>query len=383
MTLETLNLPFVDKLLEMKKLEKAKSTYLGQFARESFKGVMHPFFDLHIPVSYRSSSSMPNFQNLPKRDPEIGNLIRKGIIPSPDCVICEADFSGAEVITSVCYHKDRNFYNYLTKKDENGVLINDMHRDNATDLWMLPSDMLTNPDYDSDQKKKAKMIRFFAKNCWTFAQFYGDWFKSCGEALWDNCIDGNLELPTGILLKDHLESQGIYDLGEMTEYGPTEGSFLEHCAHVEDKMWNERFPEYTQWKKDIVTFYQKYGYIETFFGFRFVGYMDSKQCCNFPIQGTSFHLLVYTLIMVDKFIRKHKLRTKLIGQIHDSIIADVHKDELQFYLKGVNDIVTGLQNKFKWLIVPMEIEAEITQLREDGGNFSELKEVDPLNPKLW
>jgi hypothetical protein len=254
----------------------------------------------------------------------------------------------------------------------------------ASDLWMLPPDMLVNPSYDDDQKKKAKMIRFFAKNCWTFAQFYGDWFKSCGETLWETCITSeNLELPNGVLLRDHIKNKGIYELGEMTEYGPTEGSFLEHCAHVEDKMWNERFPEYTQWKKDIVTFYQKYGYIETFFGFRFVGYMNSKQCCNFPIQGTSFHLLVYTLIMVDKFIRKNKLRTKLIGQIHDSIIADVHKDELSFYLKGVNDIVTGLQDKFKWLIVPMEIEAEITRLREDGGNFSELKEVDPLNPKLW
>ena len=377
LTLESLNLPFVDKLLEMKKLEKAKGTYLGQFAREAYKGVMHPFFDLHIPVSYRSSSSMPNFQNLPKRDPEVGNIIRKGIIPSPDCVICEADFSGAEVITSVCYHKDRNFYNYLVDPST------DMHRDNATDLWMLPPDMLTNPDYNSEQKKAAKMIRFFAKNNWTFAQFYGDWFASCGKYLWENCVESGLKLPTGITVREHLESKGIYELGEMTEYGPTEGSFLEHCAHVEDIMWNERFPEYTQWKKDIVEFYQRYGYIETFFGFRFVGYMDSKQCCNYPIQGTSFHLLVYTLILVDKFIRKNKLRTKLIGQIHDSILADVHKDELSFYLKGVNDIVSGLKDKFSWLIVPMEIEAEISRLREDGGNFSEMKEVDPLNPVIW
>jgi len=52
-TLEKLNLPFIDKLLKMKRLEKAKGTYLAQFAREAYKGVMHPFFDLHIPVSYR------------------------------------------------------------------------------------------------------------------------------------------------------------------------------------------------------------------------------------------------------------------------------------------------------------------------------------------
>jgi uracil-DNA glycosylase family 4 len=377
-TLEGLNLPFVDKLLEKKRLEKAKGTYLAQFAREAYKGVMHPFFDLHIPVSYRGSSSMPNFQNLPKRDPYIGGLIRKGIVPSPNCVICEADFSGAEVITSVCYHHDKNFYNYLVDPHT------DMHRDNATDIWMLPHDMLENTaNYNDEQKKAAKMIRFFAKNNWTFAQFYGDWWGSCGPTLWENVVKGGLKLPNGMLVQDWLETQGIYELGEIEEDGPTPGSFLEHCAHVEDKMWNERFPEYTQWKKDIVEFYQRYGYIETFFGFRFQGYMDRKQCTNFPIQGTSFHLLVYTLIQVDAFIRKHKLQTKLIGQIHDSIIADVHKDELQFYLKGVNDIVSGLQQQFKWLIVPMEIEAEISRLREDGGTFAEMKEVDPLNPIIW
>ena len=52
-TLESLNLPFVKKLLEMKKYEKAKGTYLGQFAKEIFRNKMYPFYDLHIPVSYR------------------------------------------------------------------------------------------------------------------------------------------------------------------------------------------------------------------------------------------------------------------------------------------------------------------------------------------
>jgi len=80
-TMESLNLPFVEKLLEMKKYEKARGTYLGQFFREIVDGRIHPFFDLHIPISYRGSSSRPNWQNMPKRDPEIGNLIRKGITP--------------------------------------------------------------------------------------------------------------------------------------------------------------------------------------------------------------------------------------------------------------------------------------------------------------
>jgi len=367
-TLEGLNLPFVDKLIEVKKLEKARGTYLAQFTREEVMGKIHPFFDLHIPVSYRSSSSMPNFQNLPNRDAIIKALIRMGIVPSPECRIGEQDFSGAEVITSVCYHQDKNFYNYLVDPTT------DMHRDNATDLWMLPNDMLERKDYSKEQKKLVKMIRFFAKSDWTFAQFYGDWFGSCGKALWENVVEAGLELPNGITVRDHLESKGIYELGTIDNYEATEGSFLEHCKHVEDKMWNERFPEYTQWKKDIVEFYQRYGFIETYLGFRFQGYMDRKQCTNYPIQGTSFHLLVYTLNEIAKFIRKNKLRTKLIGQIHDSILSDIHKDETAFYMEGVSNIVADLQNRFKWLIVPMEIEHELSALREDGGSFAQMTE---------
>jgi len=378
-TLPGLGLPFADELLNIRRLDKARGTYLAQFRREICDGEIHPFFDLHIPVTYRSSSSKPNFQNLPKRDPEVKSWVRRGLIPSPGCVLCEADFSGAEVITSVCYHKDKNFYNYLVDPTT------DMHRDNATDIWMLPNDMLDPAlnEYTDEQKKICKNIRFFAKNNWTFAQFYGDWFSSCGEKLWENCVETDMKLPNGISVRDWLLDKGIFELGEIGPNGPTPGSFLEHCAHVEHKMWTERFSGYTKWKQEIVEFYKKYGYIETFFGFRFVGIMDRKQCTNYPIQGTSFHILVYTLIQVIKFIKKHGLRTKLIGQVHDSVIADVPVDELSTYLTGVNGIVEGLKNKFDWLLVPMEIEAEISRVREEGGNFSELKAVNLNNIKFW
>lgn len=376
-TLESLNLPYVKKLLKMKKYEKARGTYLGQFAREIYRTKMYPFWDLHIPVSYRSSSSKPNFQNIPKRDAEIKALIRKGIVPNKGCVLSEIDFSGAEVITSATYHKDPNFIRYLTDPHS------DMHRDNATDLLMLPPDMLENPDYTPEQKKLVKKIRFFAKNNWTFAQFYGDWFGSCAPVFWENVIEADLELPNGMTCKEWLEEQGIYELGELEADGPTEGSFMEHCAHVEDKMWNERFPVYTQWKKDIVEDYREYGFIPNHFGFRFTGYMSNNQCTNYPIQSASFHMLVHTLIKVQQFIDKNKLKTRIVGQIHDSIISNVPKEEIKFYHAGVNKIVRNLQNEFDWLIIPMEIEAEISKLHEDGGNFSEMEEIDPDNAELW
>lgn len=367
-TLERLNLPFVDKLSEMKRLEKAKGTYLAQFARESYRGVLHPFFDLHIPVSYRGSSSMPNFQNLPKRDPEIGNLVRMGIVPRPGCVLSEIDFSGAEVITSATYHHDPQFIHDITEGD--------MHRDLATELFMLPFEFMDKniPEYNKEQIKIIKKIRFFSKNMWTFAQFYGDWFGSCAPNLWESVVEAGLKIVDGKTVKEWLEEKGIYELGEMIDGKPTEGSFLEHCKEVEERMWNERFPLYTQWKKDVVEFYQEHGFIETHLGFRFQGYMNSKQCTNFPIQGTSFHLLVFTLIKVEQFIKKHNLKTKLIGQIHDSCIADVPENEIVFYHKGVSKIVADLRKTFKWLTIPMEVEIELSKLHEDGGNFSDMTE---------
>jgi uracil-DNA glycosylase family 4 len=376
-TLEKLNLPFIKKLFEKKKYEKALGTYLGQFEREICNKLIHPFYDLIFPLSYRSSSSRPNMQNQPKRDEEIKKLIRLGLIPRKKSVLSEIDFSGSEVIASASCHKDPNFIAYLLDKST------DMHRDNATDLLLLPHEMLERKDYSKEQKKKIKKIRFYAKNLWTFAQFYGDWYGSCAPNFWEVVIEGGLELPDGTTCKEWLASQGIYELGEFENGRPTPGSFLEHCQKVEDKMWNQRFPDYTQWKKDIVEFYQKYGYIESLFGFKFTGYMTRNQCTNFPVQSASFHLLLYTLIETQKMIKRLKLKTKVIGQVHDSIIANVPVAEVKIYHKEVHKIVRGLKKKFKWLVVPMEIEAEISKTREEGGSWAEMQEIDPDNAKLW
>ncbi len=353
-TIGKLGLPFVDRLLDMKVWEKARGTYISQFQREICRGKMYPIFDLHIPVTYRGSASRPSFQNIPKRVKEIMLMLRRGMRPSPGCFLSEKDFSGAEVITSACYHKDPTFIYDITKGD--------MHRDLGAELFFLKSDEVT------------KMIRFFAKNKWTFAQFYGDWFGACAPNLWEFIVDGNLETTSGILVRDHLADNGIYELGEMTPDGPTEDSFLEHCAAVEDRMWNERFPLYTQWKKDIVEFYQEHGYIDSYTGFRFQGLMSRNQCCNYPIQGTSFHFLVYTMNQIMKELKRYKMKSKVIGQIHDAVIGNIRQEEAKDYDQLCDEIVNSLQSKFDWLIVPMEIESEKSLLFEDGGNFAEMEE---------
>jgi hypothetical protein len=177
---------------------------------------------------------------------------------------------GAGIIIKNSYHKDPTFIAYLLDK------FTDMHRDQALDIWKLNREDLVNEEFDKEQNGKAKKVRFYAKNLWTFAQFYGDWYDSCARNLWETCIEKEkLVLPSGITLLEHCNANGLYCVEDL----------IEHCKGVEYRLWNEKFPVYTKWKKNISDFYKKNGFIETYFGFRFIGYMDRKQCTNYPIQG--------------------------------------------------------------------------------------------------
>jgi len=72
-------------------------------------------------------------------------------------------------------------------------------------------------------------------------------------------------------------------------------------------------------------------------------------------------------------IPKYNMKTKIVGQIHDSIIADVPHEELDDYLALANKVMTkDLVKKWKWIILPLEIEAEVCPL---NGNWSQKKEV--------
>jgi len=325
--------PFIEDLLLYKKLEKVRGTYIKQFERETYNGEMHPFFSLNIPISYRSSSSEPNFQNTPKRDKEAKRYTRSGIIPSKGNKLLESDFSSLEVSISTCYNKDRNLIKYVTDEST------DMHRDTAADLWKLKKSEVT------------KEIRFYAKNQWVFPEFYGDWFGSCARNLWDICID--FKLDSGETLRQHLKRKGIKNYS----------AFENNCKKAEDIFWNKRFPGYKQWKKDINRSYRKLGYIDNYFGFEMSGYLTDKQCTNINIQGCAFLCLLWTLIELMKEIEKRKLKTRIIGQIHDSIINDLYPPEEEEIIYLIDDIGTKrIREEFDWIIVPLKIDHEITKI---------------------
>lgn len=329
--------PFVRDYLLMKKYDKARGTYIENFIRESsLDGYLHPFFDLHTTLTYRSSSGSPNFQNIPIRNKLIGPMLRSAIIPRPGNMILEADYSGVEVRGAACYHRDPRMIEYINDPTK------DMHRDMAMQIYMI----------SLDQMKKE--FRQAAKNSYVFPSFYGSYYKQTARDLWDRIETDPLILNDKPIYK-HLHTQGIkcYD------------QFENHVKNVDQDFWENRFQVYNRWKKDWYKAYLDTGYFDSLTGFRYSGYMKRNDVINYPVQGSSFHCLLWSLIHIQKEIELRKLESKIIGQIHDSIILDIVPDELNLIMLMLYSIMTiEIRKVWKWIIVPLEIEVEATGINE-------------------
>lgn len=350
--------PICSAILDYRKYHKLNNTYMSQFLRNDVDGRMYPVFSLVIPRSYRGSSFDPNFQNIPKHWEYANVTCRGGLVPDEGMGMGEMDFKGVEVSTSASYHKDPNFIDYLITPGT------DMHRDNTCDLWKVGTEQLNEWLADPALEKIFGKIRYHSKNCWTFPQFYGDWYGSCAPELWKQVITKNkMVLPNGVPVLEHIKGHGIMNLADFTQ----------HCKEVEDILWNHRFKVYTEWKNEVNDFYLEHGYVETFMGFRFTGLLDTKQTSNYPIQGTAFHLLLWCLNRLDKWMVREKLRSYIFGQIHDSIVFVWHPAELRYIKEKMTQICTiDLVKEFDWINVPIGIDIELCGLLEDGGNFSNI-----------
>ena len=357
-TLRQIDIPFVQNYLAIEKWKKALNTFLKGIEREVVDGYIHPFFNLNIATSLRSSSDSPNSQSWPVRNPEIAKIIRSAFIPrSAQRQIAEFDFKGIEVAIAACYNKDPSLVKYVSDSRT------DMHRDMACECFLLR------------KKQVTKDIRYISKNRFTFPEFYGNWYKPVAKDLWRGISELNLATTDGLKLKKHLRKKGIKKLGDCDpEEDAVKGTFEYLIKQVEKDFWKNRFRVYNQWKYDWNAAYLSQGYIDMLTGFRCSALMDRKQCVNYPIQGSAFHCLLWCLIRIQNLLRKYNMKSLIIGQIHDSMIMDILKREK----KDVFDIVrqvtmVDLANHWRWIIVPMKIEAELAPL---GYSWYEKKEVE-------
>lgn len=341
---EDLTVDFLKDFVRREKDIKADGTFLHGIQEETCDGFLHGNFNLNIPESFRSSADNPNTQNWPIRDKEQGKIIRQCFIPrGKDRHILEIDFFGNEIKSSYCYHKDPTYFHDITTGD--------MHRDTAAEIFFLK------------KKDVVKEQRQAAKNKFVFPQFFGDYYINCAQGLWEEIIRTKLNV-NGVEMREWLKSKGIKKLGSLDPKDQiVPGTFTAHIKKIEDSFWNNRFKVYTAWKNEWWEQYVRRGWCRMLTGFVVQGPYNRKQVINYPIQGAAFHWLLWSLVEIDKYLRKHKMKSLIINQIHDSLIFDAHKDELDHLIEISVKIMTKLITKyFTWICVPMDVEVEVAPL---------------------
>lgn len=345
-TLGKLEHPIAKLIVEQRKLLKLKNTYVGQLTRENNDGYIHPFFHLHRCTSYRSSSSGPNFQNMPNHDLVAKKMIRGGLYPHPGHHLVELDYSAAEVKTAACVTGDAALIGYVLDEST------DMHRDQAVNIWICTQDMI------------SKSMRQVAKNELVFPQIYKAWFGTCANMLWTS--SQKLKLADGSTVLEYLKNKGI----------TTSIQFKEHIKKVCGVFW-KRFPELQMWQDRMIAEYQKKGFLRTVTGFDCSSVLTENMCCNYPIQGPSFHCLLWSMIELNKKLKNHK--TKIIGQIHDSLVLSIPPEELSIVLPMAQKIMTDdMKAANPWVKVPFAVDFEIASMNrpwseKKDGNWDDYK----------
>lgn len=338
-TLELIDHPLVARVLEWRKWQKARDTYLRGYQREAIEGIIHPFFNLHSVDTFRSSSNSPNFQNIPKREPEVKRAIRTLLKPHPGQRLVEYDYKAVEVAVSACYNKDPNLIRYVTDPST------DMHRDTGMELFLKSKDELTKDE------------RQIAKNKFVFPEFYGSTYESTSFDLWN---------AMGEETKAHLRSHKIRNLKQFTE----------HVREIEELFWGKRFKVYAQWREDTYDDFLRRGYVDLYTGFRCWGPLERNKVVNYPIQGSAFHCLLWTFLHVSYEMEKLQLRSRLIGQIHDAAVGSIDPDEEDvvdqlFYEWGT----VRVRDHWDWIIVPLRLEKSRSAI---DGNWAEMEDCGLL-----
>jgi len=345
---EGIDLPFVKMYFKTQKLRKGLGTYLKGVRRELVRHAdgdwyVHPSYMLNSVTTFRSSCSNPNFTNVPTRNKMLAEMVRRCYLPRRGRQLVEIDYSQIEVRISYCYHKDPTLGAYL--RDPNS----DMHADMAAKLFMLP------------RSRVSKEARHAAKNKFVFPQYYGDFYPRCAESVWNAIEFQGITTTDGSSIKDHLASKGIKAKGKCDpSERPLAGTFEQHVKDIEDWFWNERFHVHGKWKKDWYASYLETGGFQTLSGFGFNLPLSRNDVINYGIQGDSFQCLLKALTILIPELRRRRMRSVVVGEIHDCVILDCPPDETDDVIELACRVMTeDVPRAFPWVVTNLEVEPEI------------------------
>lgn len=272
----------VDKIMEYRVHTKLKSTYADGLYQviDPQTHKIHSSFNQTVTATGRISSTEPNLQNIPVRI-ELGRQIRKMFIASDtEHVLVDADYSQIELRVLAHIAKDP----VMTKAFQDGA---DIHTTTASQVFGVAPEEVT-----SAMRSRAKAVNF------------------------------------GI----------VYGIGEFSLAQDIKVTRKEAAAYI--KSYLEKYAGIAQFMQDTVAFAKEHGYVSTLTGRR--RYIPEIKSSNFnlrsfgervamnaPIQGYAADIIKIAMVRVYQRLKEEGLKSKLILQVHDELIIDALKSELE------------------------------------------------------
>lgn len=286
-----LDYPLPKVILEYRGLAKLKSTYTDKLPLmiNPKTGRVHTSYHQAVTATGRLSSTDPNLQNIPVRNEE-GRRIRQAFIAPEDYLIVSADYSQIELRIMAHLSRDEGLLNAFAEGK-------DIHRATAAEVFGLPLESVS-----SEQRRSAKAINF--------GLIYG--MSAFGLAR-------QLNIP-------RKEAQKYMDL------------YFERYPGVLDYM--ERTRQQAKEQGYVATFDGRRLYlpdIKSSNGARRAG--AERAAINAPMQGTAADIIKRAMIAVDEWLESEKPRVRMIMQVHDELVFEVHKDDLEAVSKKVHELM--------------------------------------------
>jgi len=298
----------IELLLEYRQLTKLKSTYADALPNliNPKTGRIHTSFNQTVASTGRLSSNDPNLQNIPIRT-DRGKEIRKAFVPrDKDHVILSADYSQIELRIMAHISEDEGLSKAFKEKE-------DIHRSTAALVFMVKPE-----DVTADMRRKAKEVNF------------------------------------GILY-------GIGPFGLKTRLGVTQT----HAKEIITTYF-KTFKRVKNFMDDSVIRAKEKGYAETILGRRrylrninssnrVVRQFEERVAINMRVQGTAADMIKLAMINIYKELEKRKAKTKMVLQVHDELVFDAHKDEVD----ELRPVIKKLMEEALPLNVPVVVDTGI------------------------
>jgi DNA polymerase-1 len=297
--------PIVDKILEHRSLKKLLSAYIESLPSLINKrtGKIHTSFNQAVTTTGRLSSNNPNLQNIPIRDAK-GREIRKAFIPSDsEHILLSADYSQIELRLMAHLSQDPGMIGAFRQNE-------DIHTATAAKIYHIDIEQVT-----KEQRYRAKTANF------------------------------------GIIY-----GISAFGLSQRLNISRTEAKQL-------IDGYFESYPKVKEYMDAIIRETQKTGYAETVFGRRrqlrdinsvnsMMRGMAERNAINAPIQGTAADIIKIAMIKINGIFKARKLKTAMILQVHDELVFDVYKPELE---EVKQTVINEMQNAAQ-LSVPLIVE---------------------------